>query len=58
MEEKLRVEDPVSGNTVRFTDNGAKEGDLYPEWQDPRPLLLDPAGAPYRTGVIDDADSR
>lgn len=48
LKEKV-VEDPENGKKVRFTDNSAKAeaGDFYPEDQTPKPLILDPAGAPY-----------
>ena len=48
LKEKI-VEDPENGKKVRFTDNSAKKeaGDFYPEDQTPKPLILDPAGAPY-----------
>ena len=39
--------DWVSGNPIRKTDNTAKEGDFYPDDQEPTPLLLDPEGRPY-----------
>lgn len=43
------VTDPGNSMKVRFTDNSAKvqEGDFYPKDQTPKPLILDPAGAPY-----------
>lgn len=40
--------DPESGNVVRFTDNGLKKGDFYPEYQESGDLLLDPSGMPYQ----------
>ena len=40
--------DPASGNVVRFTDNGLKKGDFYPEYQESGDLLLDPSGMPYQ----------
>ena len=45
--DKPIVVDPENEKTVRFTDNSAKESDFYPEDQTPKPLFLDPAGAPY-----------
>lgn len=47
------VTDPKNSMKVRFTDNSAKESDSYPEDQKPRPLHIDPAGAPY---VLTDFD--
>ena len=41
--------DPMSGNTVRPTDNSAKteHGDYYPKWQESGDIYLDPRGFPY-----------
>lgn len=39
--------DPHTNLEVRFTDNGLKDGDFYPDDQTPKPLILNPAGAPY-----------
>ena len=45
--EKGQIIDWLSGNPIRKTDNSAKEGDFYPKAQIPKPLFLDPSGAPY-----------
>ena len=48
MAETKTAVDPESGNIVRFTENGPKEGDFVPACQEPGELLLDPAGMPYQ----------
>ena len=40
--------DWISGKPIRKTDNRAKNDDFYPSDQTPKPLFLDPYGAPYR----------
>lgn len=48
MDDKNIVEDPATGNVVRFTDNGIKEGDSISEsWQFDEPVELGPEGKPY-----------
>lgn len=44
MDEKLTI-DPLSGNAIRSTDNGPKEGDLQAS-QSPEPLALGADGLP------------
>lgn len=41
------IVDPMSDNVVRFTENGLKDEDFYPDDQTPKPLFLNPAGVPY-----------
>lgn len=39
--------DPHTNLEVRFTENGLKDEDFYPEDQTPKPLILNAAGVPY-----------
>ena len=52
--------DPHTSLEVRFTENGLKDGDFYPDDQTPKPLFLNPAGVPYsmleELGVPDDGE--
>lgn len=39
--------DPHTSLEVRFTENGLKDEDFYPDDQTAKPLFLNPAGVPY-----------
>lgn len=47
------IKDPASGNVVRFTDNGPKEGDYMPEIQYPMPVELGSDGKPVFFGAFE-----
>ncbi len=46
MDERIEVKDPGSGNVVRFTDNGPKDGDQLPAYQVDEPVEIGPSGKP------------